>query len=506
MSEIRLFGKRKFGSFKFGATVLSSPRYGLAVDWDSDGLFDGVSEGEYLTGLTIERGRRFTFSSDGESFQVEDTGRLSARLLDSDRRFDMFNMSSPLYGMLAGGKKFRLRVRTPSDSVYDLMAGVLDEPVSYRERGEIHAKLDGVDGWGFLRDQSNYVTVPLQENIYADDAMALLLEKADWPRPWGYDLDNGVDERGYFWVDARSAAQVIHELAQNELGQVVMDAAGNLRFRSRVSLESDVLTLGDTDVTNVERFAPKDAIRNVIVVAAAPRAEKSVQTVWELPGALEIDAGETVSDVWADFQYAGERVPVKDPITPVSVTDFEAWTNEDKTGTDLTANFSVSMNPFSTRGQLTVTNGGGTAGFFFCKVRGNPIVKESTVRFEYRDEASIKQFGPRPFTLTVDQNVNVARQYRELLALYLTSARNYLMVDLMPGEYDTQFGVDLGQVIQCNFTNYGVSGSFRVMGIKHEWADDAGIVVRTRWWLEPFFRLFAGVQVPFQLPAQLGGS
>jgi hypothetical protein len=423
-----------------------------------------------------------------------------------DYRYDPYNISSPLFGKLTGGKIFRVSVRTMTDAIYPLMAGVLDEPVSLKDNRVPKARLKGSDGWTFLRSQKNEVTIPLQEDIYVDDAMMLVLQKAGWPRMWGSELDAGVDLRDYFWVDSRSAAQVIHELAFNELGTVSMQGDGRLRFRSRVSQEAEALVITEDDCLpdGITRMTPAEVIRNLIKVESEPRSEQIEQTVWELTNGLQIGASETISDVWAEFTYNNETVPVKDPVTPVITTDYTAWQNSDKTGTDLTANITITMNPFSTRGQLTVTNSGLSAAYVFIKIRGKPIPKLNKVTFEYKDESSIQQFGARPFVLTVDQNINVARQYRELLGLFLTSARNYLVVDLLTNP-DLQFGIDLGQIIRAEMDSYGVNQAFRVIGIKHEFKDVNGIVVNTRWWLEPYSRLFAGVQIPFQVPFQLGG-
>jgi len=499
-----LFGKRKFGSFKFGATVLTNSRYGLEVDWAGKGLFDGTNEGNNLIDMSIERGRKYTVSAEGDAFQVEDTGRFSAVLLDLEKRYDPFNVNSPLYGQLTGGKKFRTKARTPSDSVLPMMAGVLDEPVSFVENGVNKARLGGVDGWSYLRDQKNEVTVPLQEDVYVDDAIALVLQKAGWPRPWSYELDPGVDLRPYFFVDARSAAQVIHELAHSELGNVAMKANGDLRFKSRLSQENEVLVLNDTDCIQVRRMSPSEVIRNMIRVKTAPRSEEALQDVWEIPQRIEIAAGETISDVWADFKYNNVAVPVKDPVTPVATTDYNATSVSDGTGTNLTANISVTMNSFSTNAQLSITNNGGTTAHVYCRVRGKPLSTSNSVSFQYNDQASIKQFGPRPFTLLLDQNVNVARQYRELLSFFMTTSKNYLVVDLIPNP-DVQFFADLGDIIRGHLDNYGIDQAFRVIGIKHKFLDQSGIVVNTRWWLEPFSRLFAGVQIPMQVPFQLGG-
>lgn len=499
-----LFGKRKFGTFKFGPTVLKNPRYGLEVDWDGDALFDGSNEGPNLQDLSIEGGRKYKISVEGDSFEVEDTGKLSAVLIDTDNRYDPYNVSSPLFGMLTGGKYFRVRVRTMSNVIYPLMAGKLDEPVNYTDRGVSMARLEGSDGWGYLRDQGNLVSVPLQENIYAEQAIQKVLDAASWPRLWGSDMTEGVDMRPYFWVESRSPAQVIHELAHNELGNVCMTGDGKLKFRSRTSLESEAIVITDDNVMRVQKMSPAEVVRNVISVQSTPRTEQAVQTVWEIPGRLYVQAGETIDDVFAEFTYNNEIVPVKSPITPAAVTDYDAKQNEDGSGANYTANFTVLMYPFSTKAQLSITNNGVTAAWIYVRVRGQPITKASSVSFGYRDEISIKQFGPRPFTFTIDQGVNIARQYRDLLGSYLPVAKNYLVLDLMP-EPDIQFAGQLGMIVRARLTNHGIDQAYRLIRYSHKWHDRSGIVVMTRWWLEPYVRLFTGVQIPMQLPFQLGG-
>jgi hypothetical protein len=476
----------------------------VEVDWDSDDLFDGSNEGNVLVDMSIERGRKYTIDVNGRGFEEEETGKFSATFLDADRRFDPYNTDSPLFGKLVGGKLFRCRVRTPGEARHGLMAGVLNEPASYTERGMRMAKFSGNDGWAFLRNQANSVTIPLQESIYADDAMQLVLAAANWPRVWGATLDAGVDAWPYFWVDARSPARVMHELAQNELGTVNMAADGKLVFRSRNYANTEALTLTSDDilVNGIKRMTPSEVIRNLVEVRSSPRTEETTQEVWRMSGSLLVQAGETVDDVWAEFKYNDEVVPVKSLLTPVASTDYLGNSVSDGSGADLTADISMTMTAFATGAQLTITNSGASDAYIWLlKLRGNPLAQTTTSTFKYRDATSVRQFGPLPFVMETEQNVNMAKQYRDLLGLYLSQARNYLVVNLMPNP-EVQFAVDLGQVIRVTVT--GINQLFRVMRISHKFDDPAGIVVQTQWYLEPFVNLATGVQIPVQIPFQLG--
>ena len=507
MSNTALFGEKKFGTFKFGPTTQTRPRFGFEVDWNNKALFTGENEAKYIYDLTIERGRKYLIKSDGTAFEEQETGKVSAVLLDQERRFDPYNEASPLYGKMGGGKYFRITVRTPSDNYYPLMAGMIDEPVNFEENGISKARLEGTDGWGFLRNLNDLMTIPLQENVYPNEIINQILDASRYPKIWGRSLDTGIDQRPFFWADGRSPAKTIHETAQNELGNVFIAADGKLTFKSRVTPEINEITLTDDDVmrNGITRMQPSDVIRNLLKVETSPRSSASVQTVWEIPGRLQISPGQTYDDVFAEFQYNNQTTPVKDPINPVSGTDFDATEFEDGSGADYTSDVIITMYAYSTRAQLSITNNGSNVVWVYVKVRGTPIVKGSSVSFEYEDVESIKQFGPRTFVFSIDQNVNVARQYRDLLALYLTSAKDYLVADLVPNP-DVQFALDLGMIVRGQFNRFGIDESYRVIRLRHKFSDKAGIVTWTRVWLEPYIRLFAGVQIPVQVPFQLGGS
>lgn len=492
-----VYGERRYGTFKYGPTVPDSAKFALEVDWDADGSFGGSRE-KHLREFSVERGRQYTVAPNGERFEEENTGTFTAILYDLEGRYDFYNVSSPLYGQLSGGKRFRLSVRTPGNVKRFVMSGLLDEPASFSDGGVQVAALTGEDGWGWLRDQAGNVTVPLQENIYVDEAMRLILESARWR--WGSLLDLGVDQRNYYWVDQRSAARSLHELAGSELGTICVRANGDMAFYARVHQSTDVATLRHEDCISVRRATPKDVIRNLVRVKTAPLSVRSQQVVWSLPGELVVNPGQSL-EVWAEYEYNGASAPVKNPITPVATTDYQAWTGSGGTGSNITAQVGVTLYSFSTRGQLTVTNNSVSVAYVTLQVRGSPIAALSAATFEYQNDESIRQFGPRPFTLVIDQNLNVARQYRDLLGNYLAAAKNFLIVDLLPNP-EIQFGADLGDIVRGDFTEYRIDQSYRLIKIVHK---HKGNLTRTQWWLEPYVRLFTGVQLPFQLPVQLGG-
>jgi hypothetical protein len=501
------FGGFKFGGATFGADALSIPRMAVEVDWDADGGFDGSNEAtQGLIGISIERGRKYVVSSNGDGLEEESTGRFTANFLDFARRYDFYNSSTPLYGQLAGGKLFRVRLRSIAGNTYDLMAGLLNTPISSVEADKTPtARFDGSDGWGLLRDQRNLVTIPLQQNIYVDDAIGLLLDDAGWPLAWGRSLDPGVEQLSYWWTDAGSAAKEAHYIAYGELGTVMMAGDGSFVFHNRQRVDGPVLTLTSTDVLDngVRRMSPDEVVRNLIKVRSSVPQKYPTSTLWTLGDPVYLQASES-AELWAEYEYNASAVPATAVITPVITTDYKMFANSDGTGTDLTADLSVSMLAYSTQAVLTVTNNGASAGYItLLQVRGDPIVSSNTTAIQKTDADSVRIYGSRPFEMVVPHTVNTARQYAELLLATLAPARDYLVVELVPNP-DIQFAADLGDQVAVSLPDLSIENTFVIFSIEHRSMDNLVGMFQTTWMLEPVSRVSAGVQVPFQVPFQVG--
>lgn len=502
------FGDKKFGTFKFGPTVLTQPRFALEVDWPGNGYFTGESEGRRMRSLSIERGRKYYITPEGDGFQPQDTGRFAAVLDNDDGRFDPYNTSSPLDGTLGPGKLFRIKVRTPEDAYYNLMSGILSEPTPYDEGAIPKVRLEGADGWKILRDQHNQVTIGLQESIYADDAFRLVLNVARWPSLWGSDLDSGVDQRPYWWVTQQSPSAAMHDLGTSEMGRMWVAADGKFTFRSRHYVDTPVVTLGPLDIikNGLRILQPVEVIRNVIRVTAKPRAAVATGELYRSDDPIFIRSGETIN-LWAKFSYGNEdNIPAKNVITPVATTDYLVNTSADGSGTNITGSVSATATHYSTESYVSITNNSASSGWITTiRVRGDAIAVSNDIRFQEEDLPSIQSFTQRTLNLESDwlQNPNVARSLALFLKSFIVNARKYLVVDLMPNP-EVQFAADLGQEIYVNHPGRNIDEIFRLINIKHEWVDPKGIVTRTRWILEPFEQAdLSGWRVPSQVPMRV---
>ncbi len=482
-----LYSSFKYSTKKYGASTLSALRFGLDVDWNGDGTFDGTSEGSKLTALTIERGRRYYIKNDGSGFEHVDVGKMDCILMNLDGRYDPYNTGSPLYPNVQPGQLTRMRVRTPAGNIYPLLAGTVDDIQAVEGRVK-QARLTAQDGVKLL--QGN-VSVPVQAGIKADDGIAAILEDVAWPVSWGTDIETGADTRSFWWADG-SGVDEIAALADAELGSWWVAADGKLTFRNRYSGVAPTATLsagnfrfGGGKVPN-----PWEVVRNVVRVFTYPRTEKADVELWRWAEQPLIPAGESRT-VFANFTYNSQPAPAESLTTPVAGTDFTANSQQDGSGTALTATFSVAVYSFGTSGKVVITNNGGVDGYAtLVKVRGNAIVVDNSSYAESQNSASINLYKRKTFKLDVPwiQDNDVARGIAEYLVAFLAVPRPYVIGKLID-QADLQFNMDIGKVYTVDRSDLGINANYRVAWLRHKNVDRGLTMFETEVLLEPFIDL-----------------
>lgn len=487
-------GTVTYGSALYGAFAPSDLAWGLDIDWDNDGKFSGDNDARKLSALTITRGRNFYIRADGKGFETQQAGRLDGIWENNDGRYDPYNISSPLYPNILPGRFFRLRVLTPTGNVYPVMSGILSD-IRPDSAGAKRVRVQGEDGIRFLRQS---VSTAVKENYRTDEAITDMLAAIGWPAMWGNDLDIGIDVRPYWWVDKRSAYDEIYDLVNSELGQFFIAADGKATFRNRNASESSAAALNGTNFREgIEVAMPWEMVRDTVRVWVRPRVLVSGIEIWRYQEILSIAAGATI-EIWADFTYNNNSVPAKTVTTPVATTDYTANSQSDGLGTDLTSNITIAMTTFSKSAKLKITNNGaGIAYLTLMRLRGDVIDSPNATYQEVRSGSGVNQ----TFELDLPwiQSTTVAAGFAEYLALYL-SGRAFIRVKLI-NQPETQFGVDLNDLVDVDIPDLGIYGTYRVAWLKHRWLNRTGYHVETEWLLEPYISL-SGVYWTF--PATIG--
>lgn len=451
----------------------------LYVDWTKSGTFTSRNEMQYLDGFIVRRGRRSYIKKNGEGFEQEDVGELSATISDPDGDYNPFHVSSPLYGDLGPNRRMALSVQLPDTTTRDLMTGSISDIVPMR--GIINkVRLEGVDGWETLKGQKASVTIPLQESVYCDDIIPLILTAADWPTAWGHDLDNGQDIRLYWWIDQKSAAQAIFDIAHSELGKVFIKGDGALAFRNRFSVTAPVAEITDADYLrdSFDMKVPWETQRNVVTVIARPRVKQTLQVIWSLPSAVLLTAGQTY-EFWPEYTYNNETVPAKNVASPVATTDYLVNTAEDGSGTDKTADLTVTKTDLGNKCKLEIVLGGAVDGYLrTLQVRGEPISNDNPVQMQAK--TTVTNQDNLEFTLDLPwiQNVMAADSFDDYILSILGQEKYYLKFTLKPNAA-LQFEMDLGDTVRFNSTLLGINSYYGVSYVEHKHTRKLGTTLTT---------------------------
>lgn len=472
MAPSKLYGNHLYGSITYGSDTIDKTLFGLLVDWDRDGVFSGRNEATKLQRFTIRRGRKYYIKRDGSGFEQEDVGTFKAVIADPDEDYNPYNTSSPLYGFLGPNRRMAMTALTPNAVSNPLFAGTLSNAVFLP--GTIPtARLEAQDGWQMLQSQKSRVTIQLQEDIFADEILPLILTKVGWPTAWGSDLDPGIDEQPYYFVPKQSAAQAIFDLVHSELGRVFIKGDGALAFRNRYFLEDPVATFTDADYIydSLDVMAPWEVMRNVVSIKVRPRTLQTSSDLWSLPIPIPINAGET-KEIFADLRFNNEAVPAKNLLGPDAVTDYSANTAEDGSGSDLTGDITVTREELGLTVKNFVTNTSGSNGYLrVLKVRGQAVAVTSVVGLEAEDIDPNEDIAEFDLDVPWIQNVQRAEGFRDFMLAFLKPQKQYLTFTLKPtpGLPNTQFALDLGRYVRLNFASLGLDANFSIAYLEHDY-------------------------------------
>jgi len=385
------------------------------------------------------------------------------------------------------GREVKIQVKAFGATTYDVFRGRIDD---IRPVGHDRAQITAVDGWQLLSDHT--AVTQLRTSTTADVCIGDVLTAVDWPTAWGRSLDTGTDTIHYMWADEQTAEQtaydIVHELNEIEQGIVYVAGSGAFTFDNRSSLYATSVDF-DLEERHVGRDIwmnqPWEKIRNYTSVTHTPREAQSTAAIWSLNDTPAIAAGESLT-LWAQFVDTSRRyAPAQNVVTPVATTDYTMNTASNGSGTDITANFTVSITTYAARAKLVVTNYDVVTGYITkLRVRGDAIIAKDTVISVSEDATSQAAYGLRQ--LDVDnmflQDTSTAQNLAGALTSWLASPTPSVEVTLT-NVFALQFGFDLGSIIHFTSDYYGVDDIFRLVHIDHNTVGNMQ-AIETNWTLE----------------------
>lgn len=486
----------------YGISTFYHPRltWSFEVDWDNDGFFDGQNEASMIYSIETYNGRQNFLRGTGDGFEPVEAGGVVIHLRNNDGRYDPYNVSSPLYGNILPGRRYRLNVYDEVNQVLQpVMVGRLDDirPI-YGETDNV--RIIASNG---VKQMEGKIRTIVYEAIRYDDALEVLL--ADWEN--GTDIDTTVSEAmTYWWASNNSLFDEINDVVNAALGMFCIAEDGKATYKSRVGSDVPIVSIDGSNINleyGVQSPLLWEVVKNKIRVYARTRLTQTDVELWRMSDVLQIAAGATKT-IWADFSLNEEQGVALVVTTPVATTDYTAFQNANGTGTNFTSNVSIIITKFSTSAKMEITNIGASAFYLtLLKIRGNALVADKYTFVEELDQPSIDEFGEFEFIVKTNwlQDLNTAQDEADILISRLSSARQFPRVKLNPNP-EIQFALRVFGLTSFNVTSKNISGEFRIGYYRHRSMDETLQTFETELYLEP--NLLGNVSGTWVFPAVFG--
>lgn len=466
------------------ATVDRALTWGVIVDWDEDGSFTGENEAQgRLQNVSLRMGREFVISSSGDGFLHPDEGTLQLDMLDTARRYDPYNLSSPLAGYLYKNQKIKVVLRSESTGTqYSVFTGYISD--IRPDYGVVQKATIYVEG------AASKLKKNIKSTIYTDAQYDTQISNALTLAGWtdSTDIDTTVsDQMAYHWFSDRQAITEIHDIVDAGFALFWVAENGAATYRSRINPDVSTQSITEADIDYNYRIripAPRDVLKNKAKVYAKTRTPVSNAEVWRMTDTPLIASG-TGDPIWASFTYNGRPVPATSVTSPVATTDYTA--GDTTTGTSRTADITFSTTAFSTTAKLIPTNAGSGAYISLLKIRANIIVTDEHTYAEFEDSDSITAYGEREIIINTNwlQDLNSANEYAQILVGRFKNPRAFPRFKFHRSYIDKQFATPLMNLITINFSSFGVTGEFRAGFIERSWSIQEPNVIDSVYYLEP---------------------
>lgn len=347
---------------------------------------------------------------------------------------------------------------------------------------------------GYFADlQEAEVAIPVQFNKRSDELIdTIITTYGHYPADrnsgnWG-DLD--VEEVPLFavagdnWGDGVNIRSALHDIAEAHRGYIYENRLGQVCFIERGFWNKDYVTAVDRTVTDADVLAGtteyrfQDGFANWTEVECRARSVGTTTTVLgSTDRAVLLKAGEWTNTSLRYDDGSGNRVGGKDVITPAAGTDWNAYDNEEGTGSNLNSNVTPNMTDEGTRAQLNFWNAHERNLWLRdLQIRGKKITDYGRMTRGANDPTSIANDGvhKRTYRLSLLDNINFAQD----IAYWMGIMHRYLQGEVRSISYLltgadaslTTWGLsaEIGDRIRYTETQTGGNWPYYIIGERHK--------------------------------------
>lgn len=452
---------------------------------------DSADDGSYAEDLSPEvltLSWRLGMAQPYDRVSALSTAEITLR--NADRRF-----SPEVDARLKVGRRVRIRVQeAPSEAIRTHFVGKIR--AMQPDTGTLGQRRCTLIVTGPEEDyQQITALLPLHINVTADevlDTVFALPGLDDIPT----DFAPGIETLAFVgegWGSGVTVARIIRELVGAEHGRFFTTRTGQAVMHNRTQARTaPALSATLTDRAVGMEYHYGDFMANRVRVSLRQRGFGSAGSiVWTLASPQKILPGAS-RDMIVQFRDTnGQRTGAAFLIDPVPVSDYSANTAANGSGSDRTAQVSVSVELLSgSAAHIRLTNSGIDTAYLLAgaQLRGTPVYFGETLTVEAEDTASQAAHGIR--TLSLDLPALDSTESAEDIAAYELSRRSSprgQIVTLTLNErthfYDA-LQWSLFDRIRVVETQTGHDADYLIIGEAHE-VTRGGYRHRVTWTLEP---------------------
>ena len=388
---------RKIGADSFGVVGLSTVNNALVkgenqiiTPTDTFEFFD-----ETENAIRVEYDRRVEEPLGGLSF-----GLTNVVLDNTDKRFTP-NYNATIGTALIPNRPLKIALGfnlKDGKKMMEIFKGLTEMPKENKVDRTV--EFGGMDYVSYLRDLEMKSVV--YSSMRSDEIIEEILIEAGFGSSQ-YVLDVGLNTLGFVWFKSgETASERIKKICEAEEGHFFQDEMGILRFQNRrkysyAPYNAIQKYIHDNDI--LDWIGIEDVgIYNSVLVNASPRKiyDTNVE-VWRDGIVEEIYAKDSL------VITASMKEPTYSFEDPVGGVDFVANSASDGSGTDLTANITITLVGYAENAQLTIVNNGTQKTYItFLRLKGKPALVTSEIQQKYEDNASIARYGKRILNIEND--------------------------------------------------------------------------------------------------------
>jgi hypothetical protein len=295
---------------------------------------------------------------------------------------------------------------------------------------------------------------------------------------------SGLRVEGRLTRNEEKNALDVYPKARTELNYLAVDSGNYLVNEDGCKLLISATT--EAIFSNIQDSASMsygEGYYNSAKFRAYPRRIDATATtvLFSLQSPMLIEAGETVviSGGYSDPTGVATQVSGIDMVTPVATTHYQMFVNKDGTGTDLTANLTVTATFGTGDFQYSIVNSGAEGYITKCTAVGKGVYTDIPVESYEEDAVDIEAYEPSPLVcdMKYQDDPLVASRWAKISLFqaktFRTSIDEYHIKASIDSVYLYAFlYIEPGMRVRIKEDVTGIYSDFFVQGVKFDIALD----------------------------------